>query len=351
MELRAENLNTNLSQGLKFCYVLAGEETLLVLEAADRVREAARAQGFVERHVFDVNNSLDWADVRYQAQAMGLFASQKLIELRLTAPKLDSEGVELLQEWAERPPEGILLLITLAEWKKDYAKQAWLSVLDERCALVIFWPVKREELPKWLETRARALKLNLDPDAALELAERVEGNLFAAKQALDQIQLQMFALKRNNSLISGADIEAWVADSAHFSTASLVDSMLLGEAARAVRILRSLQQEGEEAFMISSALIRQVELLCELSNVKQSAGMDAVRRLYPMRGVWPARQKLYERALGRSGWSQRLTEAAYIDQLIKGRAEGNAALELERWLLRLCLAERPAHAFALSAAS
>jgi DNA polymerase III subunit delta len=344
MEIRADQLPKHLNGTLKFSYLLAGDEPLLIMEAADQIRAAARAQGFNERCIFDVNNQLDWDDVRYQAQAMGLFAQQKIIELRLNSGKLDADGVKLLEAWAENPPEGIVLLVVCPEWKKDFERAAWVRAINQHGAQIVFWPLKREELPAWLVKRAQNAGLRLHQDAALALADRVEGNLLAAKQELDALSLisaqRELTGQASNKQIELKDIEDDVSDGARFNAASVADAALLGDAERVVRVLRSLQAEGEEAFMILSVLIRQIELTYELSIAQDEGGKSAVARLYPMRGVWPARQKFYERALARSNthhWAKRLAESAETDQTVKGRRYGDAWLSIERLALRVAL--------------
>ncbi len=355
MEIRADAFTRHLSGSLKFAYLLCGDEPLLILEASDQLRVAARAAGFIERHVFDVNSTLDWADVRYQAQAMGLFASQKLIELRLSSGKIDSDGTELISAWCKDPPEGIMLLVICPEWKKDLERAAWVRSLNDAGAQLIFWPLKREELPAWLVRRAASAGLKLEQDAANDLADRVEGNLLAAKQELDGLVLVAAAKVQAGiaagaaNYISAADIEEFVADGARFNSASVADAALLGDAERAVRVLRALAEEGEETFMILSTLTRQIELVYELAGAKASGGMAAVARLYPVRGVWPARQKFYERALSRGtlvDWQRRVAESAMVDQTVKGRRAGNPWLALERLVLRMALSPEKAAQFA-----
>jgi DNA polymerase-3 subunit delta len=49
MQLRAEQLAAHLGKHLAPVYAIHGDESLLVLEAADAVRAAARARGFADR--------------------------------------------------------------------------------------------------------------------------------------------------------------------------------------------------------------------------------------------------------------------------------------------------------------
>jgi DNA polymerase III subunit delta len=96
--------------------------------------------------------------------------------------------------------------------------------------------------------------------------------------------------------------------------------------------------------------VRQVELVYELASANASGGSSALARLYPIRGVWPARQKFYERSLSRaplSEWRKRVTESAAVDQTVKGRRAGDPWLALERLLLRVALRPELAQRFAL----
>jgi len=59
MQVKAENLAQQLKKGLAPIYLIYGDELLLVQEAADAIRAAARAQDFSEREVFTVDREFD----------------------------------------------------------------------------------------------------------------------------------------------------------------------------------------------------------------------------------------------------------------------------------------------------
>ena len=54
MQLRPEQLAAHLDKPLAPLYLLHGDEPLLVIEAGDAIRAAARRQGFEEREVIIV---------------------------------------------------------------------------------------------------------------------------------------------------------------------------------------------------------------------------------------------------------------------------------------------------------
>ena len=64
MQLAAGQLAQHLSRGLRGLYTLHGDEPLLIQEAADTIRAAARAAGFTERTAHTVAGAhFDWSEV------------------------------------------------------------------------------------------------------------------------------------------------------------------------------------------------------------------------------------------------------------------------------------------------
>ena len=104
--LTLEQLPAALKSGLSSVYLVSGDEPLLVAEAADAIRAAARSAGFGERTVFFVDRSFDWEELRTSTQSMSLFAERRIIELRLPTGKPDKGAAQLIA-LAERPPHGI----------------------------------------------------------------------------------------------------------------------------------------------------------------------------------------------------------------------------------------------------
>ena len=92
MQLRAEALDAHLSKTLAPLYVIASDEHLLALEAADRIRARARGAGFSEREVLVADRHFKWGELIAATQSMSLFGDRKLIELRLPSGKPGKEG-------------------------------------------------------------------------------------------------------------------------------------------------------------------------------------------------------------------------------------------------------------------
>src|SRR5512141_426999 len=86
---------------LKPVYLLAGEEHLLLLEAADALRARARELGYSEREVLDADANYDWTGLTMAAASMSLFATRRVIDLRLPNGRPGKEGSAAIVAFCE----------------------------------------------------------------------------------------------------------------------------------------------------------------------------------------------------------------------------------------------------------
>lgn len=322
MKLSLEKLDAQLAQGLAPIYFFSGEEPLQLGEAADAVRRAAREQGFTEREVLDAEKGFDWNSLLAAGNALSLFAERKLIDLRLPSGKPGKEGGAALVEYAERPPEDTVLLISSGKIDKRSQQAKWFKALDSVGVTLQVWPVETRDMPRWLGRRMQSRGLQADPAAVAMVAERVEGNLLAAAQEVEKLLL----LYGEGSL-SAEQVEAAVSDSARFDVFNLVDVALLGDIPRLIRMLEGLRGEGVEPILMLWALSREIRSLAEMAaRMEQGQAPDRV-----MGQVWAKRKPAVQAGLRRHNsvrWQQMLRRAARLDRVVKGAAAGNAWDEL-----------------------
>jgi DNA polymerase-3 subunit delta len=313
---------------LKPVYLIAGEEHLLVIEAADALRQRARELGFSEREVHDVESGFDWNDLARSGAAMSLFATHRLIELRLPTGKPGTEGSNAIQEWCERAPPDCVLLITCMQWSKKQEGK-WTQAVDRTGVYLPVWPLKREELAHWIGARAASRSVQLTADATEALVRRTEGNLLACAQEIDKL-----ALLANGRRLDEAELESLVADSARFDVFGMVEAALIGDGGRARRMLASLRAEGEQSATLMAWLLMQLQAASRLAQLPRAQQAGAFRS----EGIWGTRDAAFRKALARGDarfWERRLAEAARVDRLSKGRGFGDPFLALERLLLRI----------------
>lgn len=301
-------------------YLLAGDE-LLVLEAADALRAQARKLGYSEREVLEVTQHFDWNDLARAGASMSLFASRRLIDLRLPTGRPGIDGAKAINAYCADPPPDVTLLITALEWSGKH-DGAWSRKLDASGTMVVLNAPRPQEWSAWIGARLASRGLSATPDAVALLAERVEGNLLAAAQEIDKL-----LVLHGEGRVDAAEMEDLVADSARYDVFKLADAAFTGDAARALRVLAGLRAEGDELLALMGWLVNQLQLALRLADAPNFAAQAKAERL------WQSREQMFRQALRRAPrdhWSQCLARAARIDRIAKGRETGNAWLEAER---------------------
>jgi DNA polymerase-3 subunit delta len=313
LRLNPDQLKQALGRGLAAFYLVSGDEPLLVAEAADLIRGAARAGGFADRSVFSVERHFDWDELRRATHALSLFAERRLFELRMPSGKPD-KGAAALIELASRPSPDVLCLVITDKLDRKSSETAWVRAVEQQGVWVPVWSVDAAALPGWLQNRANALGVVMDPEAAQLIAERVEGNLLAAKQELEKL-----ALLASGERIGAALVLKSVGDSARYDVFQLGTAAAAGDAERALRVLAGLKADGTDATLVLWAVVRE------------------------LRGLWQARERSRLRSNGRGGgWNQAATpspealkrmskmplaallrQAHHADRVVKGQAGGD----------------------------
>jgi DNA polymerase III subunit delta len=322
MKLNVAQLPRHLQAGLAPVYVVSGDDPLLTGEAADLIRRACRDQGCEERQVFHVDKSFEWGLLHDASHSLSLFAQKRLIELRIGSGKPGDEGGRALLAWLAMPPEDTTLLISLPRLDGKAQQTKWAKGLIEHAQtqFVQIWPVEPAQMPGWIRDRLAAVGIQATPEAVELLATRVEGNLLAAAQEVEKLKLFC-----HDSQLDVATVQQTVADSARYDVFSLVDALLAGEAAHALRILNGLRGEGVEAPVILWAVSRELRSLATLATeVERGVPLDKVFATYR---IWDKRKSLMTKVLRRhpaAAWQRWIQAAQRADEQIKGQHSGSA---------------------------
>ena len=339
MRLRGEQLPAHLAHELKSVYVVYGDEPLLVIEAADAIRAAARRQGFTEREVLTAIAGFNWNDLFLSVGNMSLFGGRKLIDLRIPTGKPGRDGSSMLQEYCGRVSSDTLLLVTLPglDWAEE--KAIWLKALDEAGVTIKLTPPGLAELPAWIAGRLQRQRQNADSEGLRFIAERVEGNLLAAHQ-----EILKLGLLYPEGRLSLDQVRDAVLNVARYDLDGLREALLSGDLTRLARMLDGLQQEGEAPPLVLWAMMEEVRALAWVK--RGLAERRPIDLLLKEARVWGPRQALVKKALPKVSVdqvSEALLQGAAIDRQIKGIGTGdvwNAFLRLGMSLLELAIPSR-----------
>jgi len=322
MQLALPQLQAHLQKGLRSLYTLHGDEALLVQEAADAIRAAARQQGYTERSVHVVSGAhFDWSEVLAAGGSMSLFAERQILEIRVPTGKPGKEGSPMIQQLAQSAEgnDSTLTLFILPRLDSATKKGAWFGALEQFGVSLQIDSLDRAQLPQWI---AQRLKLQNQSVASGQdgqnwlqfFADRVEGNLLAAHQEIQKLSLLYPAGE-----LTHAQVESAVMNVARYDVFKLSEAVLAGQVARVQRMLDGLQAEGEAAVLVHYTLAEDIRALKRVKDA-MAEGRPLPMALREQR-IWGAREKLFERVLPKlstARLAQLLKNAHQVDGIVKG---------------------------------
>lgn len=322
MQVGLAQLSAHLQRGLKPLYTLHGDEPLLIQEAADAIRAAARAQGHTERTVHTVAGAhFDWSEVLASGSSLSLFADKHLVEVRIPSGKPGKDGSVALQQLAESVvgDDSTLTLVLLPRLDAASQKTAWFSALDGAGVVIKVDSVERTALPAWIAQRLQEQGQQVasgeeGPRTLQFFADRVEGNLLAAHQ-----EIQKLALLHPPGVLSFEQVQDAVLNVARYTPFKLAEAVLGGQIERVTRMLDGLESEGETPVLVHWALADDIRTLQRLRQA-MDAGKPLPMALREHR-VWGVKEKLMERAVPRLSSpqvAQWLVDAHKVDGITKG---------------------------------
>jgi DNA polymerase-3 subunit delta len=313
----ADALGERLARGAPLPPVvwIATDEALLGLEAADAVRAAARAAGHDERQVFHAERELPLQALLREVDSPSLFASRRLLELRLAGKAVKGTG-EAIADIVPRIGDDVRLLVSGPRLDRQATESSWFARIDRAGWVVAIAEVDRAALPDWIGARLARNGQRADPATLRLIADRVEGNLLAADQ-----EVRKLALLLPPGPLPADAVRAAVLD---------VDAQ------RALRCLHGLRAEGTAGPVILWALADALRALMRVDAAMQQ-GRPLPQALREAR-VWGPRERLLPAALRRTPPAARralLRACARADRILKGAERGDDAAALEAIVLGL----------------
>jgi DNA polymerase III subunit delta len=331
VQVKPEQVLSQLNTKVPPAIWVAGDETLLVQESCDEIRKFAQEQGFTEREVYTIQGSFDWNILLESSNSLSLFAEKKIIDLRLNSAKLDDKGKKALHTYLEDPSPDNLLLISSPKIEKAATNTKWFKQIDALAYVVVIWPITSQNLASWVRQRLKGHGLAANEHAVDILCQRTEGNLLATAQEIDKLSILSDDKELDAQMVARA-----VADSARFNVFTLIDTALGGNTARALNILYHLKAESEDPLKILNFICRELRSLCKMALLIENG--QSINAAMQSERVWKNKMGPISTALNNHSLAQLqafLSDASLIDQSVKGLNKLNTWDELSRLILEL----------------
>ena len=318
---------------IKPVYLIAGQEPLLIQECAVALRSKLKTQGFSERIVLDADSSsFEWDELYHHSNALSLFASQRIIDLRLPTGKPGKDGSQAIIDYCKNPPADTVLIISTLEWSNKHGGK-WSEAMSAIGDLVVAWLIKPNEMAYWLQNRLSAKGISASDEAVQILLARVEGNLLAANQEINKLAMQGIT-----GSISAEQMQQWVADSSRFDVFKLIDACYANDVPRLSKILHGLKSEGEVVPALLPMIGKELMNLAYYAKVKESKRSAQTQMQADKH--WQSKQAQMLRMLESAStahFEALISQLAVVDKMSKGRAIGDAWVAFERVLCQWAL--------------
>lgn len=308
-------------------YVFSGDEPLLMMEAVDQLRHAAKKLGFTEREVLLQERGFDWSALMSAGQTLSLFGDKRWVELRIPTGKPGRDGAETLKQFAAQielqsnlsdGPDTVVCIV-LPRLDGKTKTSAWFAALDDAGMAIQIDSIDRSHLPRWIAGRLKlqnqAVETGAEGQRALEfITDQVEGNLIAAHQ-----EILKLGLLYPQGVLTEEQIRSSILKVARYNVFEITEAMLAGDLPRLNRMLDGLKGEGEPLVLILWSVTEELRLLSKLKSASDAG--EPVQQLLLANRIWGNKERLYPAALRRVEpfkLRRAMQVAAGLDRQVKG---------------------------------
>ena len=337
MPLNRFDLVGRLKQSVDPRYFVFGRELYLVERCCNVIREHAKKEGYSERIVFNASVDFDWDVLDDQLTEQSLFASKKFIELRLPpSGRPGMQGAKALTSALQNQDDDTSLLVIGGALDRSARNSKWFKSWEQEAIVVDNPEMNVRQFSDWIRESLDRGGIQYERDVVGRLAYYFEGNMLAAANELQKIRLG-----NDGATLTVSKLEQIVVDQAKFNVFALNDACLKGDAERAIRLLKTLKNEGAEPIVLLMTLAREVRIVYKVAfAVSNNLALGDIFKQYQ---IWKARESMVRAAadrLGVGGSARLLRRLARADRILKGRDDppvgGTVWHELEKIILGMC---------------
>lgn len=310
MEITSHQLPTTMREDhLAPMYYVAGTDLLLMQESVKTIVASVKEHGFDEVIQMAAGTKDEWESALLEAESSSLFSAKKLIELSMKTNTIDRSSIAPIKSYLSNSNPDVVLLVQGRTFQYRHRSTAWFRLLAEQAVVVICEPLPPAQFSQWIAHRARDRQLRLSEDAIEEIADFTEGNLLAAHQEIERLQLVFLASQK--------EIGTEELSTQNWSTSSpfeLIDAACLGDTSRLNRSLMALAREGTEPLALIGLIALQLRRMHAYA-LGEHINMSK-RRLRPIQAA--------SRRLGLKNIKKLLMECTNIDSQRKGILTGDS---------------------------
>ena len=330
MQIKQQMLAQQLQKKIAPLYVLTGQEHYLLEEGLNTIKSVIKKTYDCDEKILTINAAEDWSVVSEEANSYSLFSDVVLLNIIYDKKTMDATGKKILTKYLGAINSRCYIIIRAPNLPSKQLQ--WLYNL-EQVVVVIAYPLNAEAMKQWMVNQFKKNTLNCEPQIPDLIYQYTQGNMLACAQVIEKIALSNVP----DSKINSQQALEHLSDQSAHSLYELTDACLLGQADKAIHILRQAAENKTEATLVLWMLTQEVRLLLQLSfGLEQNIDFKTICGQLK---IWPQRTNLYQTGVKRLNTSvleQLLHYCKFIDEQIKSNLNTQVWNALEKLSLSLC---------------
>ncbi len=331
MQIKQQALTNQIQKKIDPLYILIGQDNYLINESLHIIKSAIKSKYEYDEKVLSVQSPDDWNTIREEADSYSLFTETTLLNILYEKKSIDATGKKILTEYLNAVNSRCFIIIRAPNIP---AKQLlWLSNHNQ-ALVVISYPLNADAMRGWITSRLKQNSLNCQPDVSELIYQYTQGNMLACAQVIEKIALS----NAPGTLITKQLALEHLFDQCDNSLFELIEACLLGQAGKAIQIIRQASNNKSESTLVLWMLTQEARILIQLMYLTQQH--IEFKTACSQLKIWPQRINMYQLAIKRFNapfLQQLLQYCKSIDEQIKSSLNTQVWDSLEKLAMSLSL--------------
>ena len=329
MQIKQQMLAQHMTKRIAPCYVLIGQDNYLLESSFDTIKSSIKKAHDCDEKIVAVQSAEDWNTIAEEANSYSLFSEAVLLNIFYDKKSIDAAGKKVLSQYLESVNTRCFIIIRAPNISP---KQLQWLINHDQVTVVVAYPLSPEAMKSWIGSELKKQSILFDPQVIEIIHQYTQGNMLACAQVIEKISLT----NAPNSKIGTQQALEHLSDQCDHNLYELVDACLLGQADKAIHIIRQASNNKTEATLVLWMLTQEIRVLAQLSSLIQD--MD-VKTACSQLKIWAQRISFYQSTIKRLNNHTLKTLLMYcqsIDERIKTNHNSQVWNALEKLSLSLC---------------
>ncbi|MFT4058745.1 MAG: DNA polymerase III subunit delta [Legionella sp.] len=290
MQIKQHMLAQQMQKKIHPLYLLTGQDSYLLDESLSLIKTAIKAKYNCDEKIISIHSADDWNIVLEEANSYSLFSDTVLLNIFYDKKIFDAAGKKVLTAYLNEVNTRCFIIIRAPNLP---AKQLHWLTSHEHALISVAYPLTAGNMKKWIAVQLKNKAINFAPQVPDLIHQYTQGNMLACAQVIEKISLTNAV----NSTITMQQAHEHLSNQCDHNLLELVDACLLGEADKAIQILRHAANNKTEAILVLWMLTQEIRTLLQLTNLVQNQ-MDINSACTQLK-IWPMRINLYQKSYSR----------------------------------------------------